>query len=162
LKPVAGAVSGYLLHAAGLGKTTIAHVVARHCGYRPFEINASDDRTATALQSRIQDAVQMQSVLGKRQMNLVIVDEVDGIAGDPSLLFPAALTLLFALDCYSVSQPVHKPFLTHLLTTCSSMPYGATWICSTIVLIVSGLGFPCCFEPLCLVVMKFVWVCRGE
>lgn len=67
--------------AAGLGKTTIAHVVARHCGYRPFEINASDDRTATALQSRIQDAVQMQSVLGKRQMNLVIVDEVDGIAG---------------------------------------------------------------------------------
>lgn len=68
-------------NAAGLGKTTIAHVVARHCGYRPFEINASDDRTATALQSRIQDAVQMQSVLGKRQMNLVIVDEVDGIAG---------------------------------------------------------------------------------
>ena len=67
--------------AAGLGKTTIAHVVARHCGYRPFEINASDDRTATALQSRIQDAVQMQSVLGRRQMNLVIVDEVDGIAG---------------------------------------------------------------------------------
>ena len=68
-------------NAAGLGKTTIAHVVARHCGYRPFEINASDDRTANALQSRIQDAVQMQSVLGKRQMNLVIVDEVDGIAG---------------------------------------------------------------------------------
>ncbi|KAL0056127.1 hypothetical protein WJX82_007993 [Trebouxia sp. C0006] len=65
----------------GLGKTTIAHVVARHCGYRPLEINSSDDRTATALQSRIQDAVQMQSVLGKRQMNLVIVDEVDGIAG---------------------------------------------------------------------------------
>lgn len=73
---------------AGLGKTTIAHVVARHCGYRPFEINASDDRTATALQSRIQDAVQMQSVLGKRQMNLVIVDEVDGIAGaDTSVLY---------------------------------------------------------------------------
>ena len=70
-----------LLTSAGLGKTTIAHVVARHCGYRPFEINASDDRTASALQSRIQDAVQMQSVLGKRQMNLVIVDEVDGIAG---------------------------------------------------------------------------------
>ena len=71
-----------LTNHAGLGKTTIAHVVARHCGYRPFEINASDDRTASALQSRIQDAVQMQSVLGKRQMNLVIVDEVDGIAGD--------------------------------------------------------------------------------
>lgn len=76
-------ISRPLAGAAGLGKTTIAHVVARHCGYRPFEINASDDRTATALQSKIQDAVQMQSVLGKRQMNLVIVDEVDGIAGEP-------------------------------------------------------------------------------
>ena len=96
MKPVAGAVSRYILHAAGLGKTTIAHVVARHCGYRPLEINASDDRTATALQSRIQDAVQMQSVLGKRQMNLVIVDEVDGIAGNPLQLFPAALPLLSA------------------------------------------------------------------
>lgn len=31
---------------AGLGKTTLAHTVARHCGYRPVEINASDDRTA--------------------------------------------------------------------------------------------------------------------
>ena len=56
--------------------------MARHLGYRPFEINASDDRTAAALQTRIHDAVQMQSVLGKKQMNLVIVDEVDGIAGD--------------------------------------------------------------------------------
>ena len=69
------------LSCTGLGKTTIAHVVARHCSYRPFEINASDDRTAAALQCRIHDAVQMQSVLGKRQMNLVIVDEIDGIAG---------------------------------------------------------------------------------
>ena len=97
-------MSTHILHAAGLGKTTIAHVVARHCGYRPFEINASDDRTATALQSRIQDAVQMQSVLGKRQMNLVIVDEVDGIAGDLTQLFPASFPLLSELTpCYSVS-----------------------------------------------------------
>lgn len=114
-KPIECALSNCSLHAAGLGKTTIAHVVARHCGYRPFEINASDDRTATALQSRIQDAVQMQSVLGKRQMNLVIVDEVDGIAGDPSQLFPASLPVLLALtSCYFVSHP----FQMHLLTSC--------------------------------------------
>ena len=86
---------------AGLGKTTIAHVVARHCGYRPFEINASDDRTATALQSRIQDAVQMQSVLGKKQMNLVIVDEVDGIAGDSSQAFSLSPILSFTLHSWS-------------------------------------------------------------
>lgn len=96
--------------AAGLGKTTIAHVVARHCGYRPFEINASDDRTATALQSRIQDAVQMQSVLGKRQMNLVIVDEVDGIAGAIATapcnsLFNRMLHDTLVLEC-SAAKPL--------------------------------------------------------
>ena len=48
----------------GLGKTTLAHVVARHCGYHPFEINASDDRTAGNLTQRINDAVQMKAVLG--------------------------------------------------------------------------------------------------
>ena len=28
----------------GLGKTTLAHVVANHAGYKVVEINASDDR----------------------------------------------------------------------------------------------------------------------
>ena len=69
------------MSAAGVGKTTIAHVVAKHCGYQTVEINASDDRSATALQSRIQDAVQMQSVIGRKKPNLVVIDEVDGVAG---------------------------------------------------------------------------------
>lgn len=37
----------------GMGKTTLAHVVAQHCGYRPFEINASDDRSAPVLREKI-------------------------------------------------------------------------------------------------------------
>jgi len=36
-----------------MGKTTLAHVVAQHCGYRPFEINASDDRSAPVLREKI-------------------------------------------------------------------------------------------------------------
>ncbi|KAK9809883.1 hypothetical protein WJX72_001010 [[Myrmecia] bisecta] len=70
-----------LCGAPGLGKTTLAHVIARHCGYRPVEINASDDRTADTLRTRIADAVQMQSVIGSKQPNLVILDEIDGAAG---------------------------------------------------------------------------------
>ncbi|GLC41596.1 hypothetical protein PLESTM_001218500 [Pleodorina starrii] len=65
----------------GLGKTTLAHVVARHCGYHPYEINASDDRTASTLLTKIQDAVQMTAVLGGGRPNCVIVDEVDGATG---------------------------------------------------------------------------------
>ncbi|BDA40633.1 Chromosome transmission fidelity protein 18 homolog [Coccomyxa sp. Obi] len=67
--------------APGLGKTTLAHVVARHCGYRTVEINASDERTAATLQARISDAVQMQSVMGAGRPNCVIIDEIDGATG---------------------------------------------------------------------------------
>lgn len=47
----------------GTGKTTLAHVLAAHCGFRVVEINASDDRTATSLTKRITDAAQMTHVL---------------------------------------------------------------------------------------------------
>jgi DNA polymerase III delta prime subunit len=48
---------------AGTGKTTLAHVVAAHCGFRVVEVNASDERTAASLTRRITDVAQMQSVL---------------------------------------------------------------------------------------------------
>ncbi|SCU68647.1 ATPase family associated with various cellular activities (AAA), putative [Trypanosoma equiperdum] len=41
----------------GVGKTTLAHVLALHCGYEPIEINASVDRTASGIESAIQLAV---------------------------------------------------------------------------------------------------------
>jgi chromosome transmission fidelity protein 18 len=65
----------------GAGKTTLVHILARHCGYRPFEINASDDRTGAVVGQRVRDAVTMQAVIGERKPNLVVVDEVDGAAG---------------------------------------------------------------------------------
>ena len=68
---------------AGLGKTTVAHVIARHCGFRAVEINASDERTATSLTSRINDAVQMQAVMGDKRPNCVVIDEIDGATGMP-------------------------------------------------------------------------------
>lgn len=60
-------------------------MVAAHCGYRPLEINASDDRSASALVARVQDAAQMQAVLGTRRPNCIIIDEIDGTAGTPQL-----------------------------------------------------------------------------
>ena len=73
----------WAIPAAGLGKTTLAHVVARHCGYRPVEINASDDRTGPALHTRITDAAQMTSVVApSKKPNCIIIDEIDGVAGD--------------------------------------------------------------------------------
>ncbi|XP_061129460.1 chromosome transmission fidelity protein 18 homolog isoform X3 [Syngnathus typhle] len=63
----------------GLGKTTLAHVIAKHAGYNVVEINASDDRSAEVFQKRIDSATQMKSVLGAGERpNCLIIDEIDG------------------------------------------------------------------------------------
>ncbi|XP_076004300.1 chromosome transmission fidelity protein 18 homolog isoform X2 [Genypterus blacodes] len=63
----------------GLGKTTLAHVIAKHAGYNVVEINASDDRSAEVFQKRLDTATQMKSVLGVDQRpNCLIIDEIDG------------------------------------------------------------------------------------
>ncbi|XP_051559515.1 chromosome transmission fidelity protein 18 homolog isoform X2 [Myxocyprinus asiaticus] len=74
----------------GLGKTTLAHIIAKHAGYNVVEINASDDRSAELFQKRIDTATQMKSVLGANEKpNCLIIDEIDGA---PS----AAINILLA------------------------------------------------------------------
>ncbi|XP_044159367.1 chromosome transmission fidelity protein 18 homolog [Bufo gargarizans] len=63
----------------GLGKTTLAHIIARHAGYNVVEMNASDDRSAEVFRTRIEAATQMKSVLGMDERpNCLIIDEIDG------------------------------------------------------------------------------------
>ncbi|KAJ7395956.1 chromosome transmission fidelity protein 18 [Pitangus sulphuratus] len=63
----------------GLGKTTLAHVIARHAGYNAVEMNASDDRSPEVFKTRIEAATQMRSVLGAGEKpNCLIIDEIDG------------------------------------------------------------------------------------
>ncbi|KAJ2852524.1 Chromosome transmission fidelity protein 18 [Coemansia brasiliensis] len=62
----------------GLGKTTLAHVAARHAGYDVVEINASDDRTAAKVRERVTGVTQAHAVRGRPQM--LVVDEIDGAA----------------------------------------------------------------------------------
>ena len=66
----------------GLGKTTMAHVLARHAGFEVVEINASDERTATSLKQRVENATQMRHVMHRpgqvSKPNCLILDEIDG------------------------------------------------------------------------------------
>ncbi|NWW87856.1 CTF18 protein, partial [Rhynochetos jubatus] len=63
----------------GLGKTTLAHVIAKHAGYNAVEMNASDDRSPEIFKTRIEAATQMKSVLGANEKpNCLIIDEIDG------------------------------------------------------------------------------------
>ncbi|XP_052751169.1 chromosome transmission fidelity protein 18 homolog [Galleria mellonella] len=63
----------------GVGKTTLAHLLAKISGYRPVELNASDERSVEAFRSALQAATLMRSVLDKdRRPNCLILDEIDG------------------------------------------------------------------------------------
>lgn len=69
----------------GLGKTTLAHIIARHAGYNVVEMNASDERSAAQFTDVIENSTQMTSALDKEgKPNCLIIDEIDG-AGGPAI-----------------------------------------------------------------------------
>ena len=65
----------------GLGKTTLAHVIAKQAGYRVYELNASDARTAADVDERIRMALESDSLRGGGRPTLVVIDEIDGSTG---------------------------------------------------------------------------------
>ena len=64
----------------GLGKTTLAHVIGAHAGYNVYELNASDARTAGAVEDVIKMALESGSLKDPRP-TLVVIDEIDGATG---------------------------------------------------------------------------------
>ena len=95
----------------GLGKTTLAQVLARQAGYQVLEINASDARTGQVVEERIRNALDSQALTtgaassgkgkakaheeGRNRPTCVIVDEIDGAAGGGESVRPAAFALFF-------------------------------------------------------------------
>ena len=69
-----------LCGAPGLGKTTLAHVIAEHAGYDVVEVNASDDRSPEVLASRIEATTQtLSSITKAHRPQCLILDEIDGV-----------------------------------------------------------------------------------
>lgn len=62
----------------GLGKTTLAHTIARHAGYTVREINASDDRSPEAFRLALQNGTEMQTTLldQEKRPNCIILGMV--------------------------------------------------------------------------------------
>ncbi|KIL00951.1 hypothetical protein PAXRUDRAFT_821161 [Paxillus rubicundulus Ve08.2h10] len=65
----------------GLGKTTLAHVIAVQAGYEVIEINASDARSAQVIDDRIRPTLESGSAIGSTKPVLLIIDEIDGATG---------------------------------------------------------------------------------
>lgn len=83
-----------------MGKTTLAHVIAKQAGYKVFEINArsvvgpeevtweahalvicSDARSGAVVDDRIRPALESGAAIGSSKPVLVVVDEIDGATG---------------------------------------------------------------------------------
>ncbi|XP_034178383.2 chromosome transmission fidelity protein 18 homolog [Osmia lignaria lignaria] len=63
----------------GLGKTTLAHLAAKHAGYNVVEINASDERNPDAFRQVLLASTQMKAVMGNDpRPNCLVLDEIDG------------------------------------------------------------------------------------
>ena len=60
----------------------MAHIVARQAGYRTLEINASDDRSANTVSTRIKNALDVRTALNADgKPTCVVIDEIDGAGG---------------------------------------------------------------------------------
>lgn len=64
----------------GIGKTTLAHVVARQGGYEVMEINASDERAGPAVREKVQSALTSHQINKSRRPVCIVADEVEGAA----------------------------------------------------------------------------------
>ncbi|KAI9571435.1 P-loop containing nucleoside triphosphate hydrolase protein [Boletus coccyginus] len=65
----------------GLGKTTLAHVIAAQAGYEVVEINASDTRSAQSIDDRVRPILESGSAVGSTKPVMLIIDEIDGATG---------------------------------------------------------------------------------
>ena len=64
---------------AGLGKSTLARIVARQAGYATIDVNASDARTVADLNKVLEGAVKTSRTLDADQRPAcLILDEIDG------------------------------------------------------------------------------------
>ena len=78
----------------GVGKSTLAHIVTKHCGYRPMEVNGSDERSASVLTERVIRAMESTTLDmhasntrkdWRGRPNCLILDEIDGADASKAL-----------------------------------------------------------------------------
>ena len=69
----------------GVGKTTLAYIVAKQCGYEPIVVNASEEKTTDKLILRIYNSILSHNLTNlkkdqKRKPSCLILDEIDGLS----------------------------------------------------------------------------------
>lgn len=106
----------------GIGKTTAAHLVAKLCKFDIVELNASSERSATAIKDVFKEASEA-SHIGKKRV--VIMDEVDGMSrgdrGGIGALAAICKTCAFPIIC--IANERGTPRLRPLVAACKEIKF---------------------------------------
>lgn len=106
----------------GIGKTTAAHLVAKLCKFDIIELNASSERSATAIKDVFKEASEA-SHIGKKR--IVIMDEVDGMSrgdrGGIGALAGISKTCVFPIIC--IANERGTPRLRPLAAACKEIKF---------------------------------------
>ncbi|WVW80294.1 hypothetical protein I302_102272 [Kwoniella bestiolae CBS 10118] len=107
----------------GYGKTTLAHIVARHAGYKTLEINASDDRSAATVSTRIKNAIDAGSGLASEgKPTCVVIDEIDGASGGGDASFVRSLIKLIQdVPARKKSNTPARPLRRPIICICNDL-----------------------------------------
>jgi len=98
----------------GAGKTAAAHALARELGLELIEVNASDFRNADQIKLKIGNALTQMSLFS--QGKLILVDELDGIAGNEDRGGTTALNDIIKKSSFPIILVANDPWIKKLNT----------------------------------------------
>lgn len=93
---------------SGCGKTSSVYAIANEKELEVIEINASDLRNKDQINMVVGGACKQMSLFGKGK--IILVDEIDGIAGKKDYGGIAALAKLVKESCFPIIMTANNPF----------------------------------------------------
>ncbi|KAI9632791.1 P-loop containing nucleoside triphosphate hydrolase protein [Dioszegia hungarica] len=106
----------------GFGKTTLAHVLTKQAGYRTLEINASDDRNAATVSTRIKNAIEAGGgIMDKGRPVCVVVDEIDGATGGDQSFVKSLIKLIQDVPANRKKNTPARPLRRPIICICNDL-----------------------------------------
>jgi len=100
--------------AVGSGKTSSVYALAYDLDYETLEVNASDQRNSEQVENIIGNSLKQQSLFNRDK--IILIDEVDGIAGNQDRGGISALTRLLSNIAHPVVLIANDPWDAKLLS----------------------------------------------